>query len=63
LKTFFPFAQPQAPQKKKSYKEMKEEQRIKEEAERRPSLIVPDEVKLIFLARNLNFVIKTFQAI
>ena len=33
------------PEKKKSYKEMREEQRLREEAERRPSLILPDEVK------------------
>ena len=37
--------QPQTPEKKKSYKEIREEQRLREEAERRPSLIVPDEVK------------------
>ena len=40
--------QPQFPEKKKSYKEMREEQRLREEAERRPSLIVPDEVNFYF---------------
>ena len=33
------------PEKKKSYKEIREEQRLRDEAERRPSLILPDEVK------------------